>query len=291
MKISAILISTLLALNAIAAEPPKIRFSVVRTSLAPTKEGLVIQGGALGKDTTLNHSAFLIEHGDEVLLLDSGLGRNVEKQMKADQPFWAKPFFKYEDLKPAADQIEPGVKARIKRVFLSHLHWDHASGIEDFLPGPCISVPEEEMRELKEPKAGATCPSQFAHEGVKWCNFTWSEKAYRGFEKSYDVFGDGTAVAVPLPGHSFGSIGVFLKLKDKDLFLVGDLVWTTQGITQEKHKFYVASKMVDRDRELVMESIKKVHAEIQKDPKLVVIPAHDAEAQAPFGYYPKWVKW
>ncbi|UOF02450.1 MBL fold metallo-hydrolase [Bdellovibrio reynosensis] len=283
--------SSSFAANKISAnQETKIEFSIVRTGTAKTQEALVIQGGAISKKMTLNHSAFLIRHGNDVILLDTGLGKNIDQQFKKDMPVWAKPFFSYEETKAAIDQIPAELKEKIKKIYLTHVHWDHASGLEDFLPGVCVSVPDEEMKELTDRRAAATFPSQFSHADLKWCNFNWSNKAYRGFDQSYDVFGDGTVVAVPLPGHSIGSMGVFVHTKTKDYFLVGDLVWSARAIELGKHKFFVASKIVDRNREKVMEAIEKVREVAKKDKSLIIIPAHDAEVQDTLGYFPKWIQ-
>ena len=54
---------------------------------------------------------------------------------------------------------------------------------------------------------------------------------YLGFSASYDVWGDGSIVLVPAPGHTPGSIVVFITLQSgKRYALIGDLTWQLDGI-------------------------------------------------------------
>jgi glyoxylase-like metal-dependent hydrolase (beta-lactamase superfamily II) len=55
---------------------------------------------------------------------------------------------------------------------------------------------------------------------------------YLGFPRSHDVYGDGSIVCVPAPGHTPGSIIVFVTLPNNVRYaLVGDLVWQREGLT------------------------------------------------------------
>ena len=48
--------------------------------------------------------------------------------------------------------------------------------------------------------------------------------------------------------------------------------------------------MVDNDQDATREVLQQVHELIQRDPELMVIPAHDAEVHQRLGYYPTWVQ-
>lgn len=96
---------------------------------------------------------------------------------------------------------------------------------------------------------------------------------------------------MPLSGHTPGSVGLFLTLEDgRRFFFTGDASWRLEGFTGPKEKFWVSRSMVDNDRETTRAQLQKVHDLLQREPGLVVVPAHDAAVQERLGYYPKWVQ-
>ncbi|MBY0235076.1 MAG: MBL fold metallo-hydrolase, partial [Burkholderiaceae bacterium] len=128
-----------------AQQPPEIGFAIVKTSRVAVMEGLLVPGGSFGKQIDSNFSAFLIKHRNEYLLFDSGMGRQIEQQYRADMPLWWRPFFKYEaPVLPAREQLDRAGIPPLSRVILSHSHWDHAGGILDF-PEAKIGVAAAEM--------------------------------------------------------------------------------------------------------------------------------------------------
>jgi N-acyl homoserine lactone hydrolase len=97
-----------------------------------------------------------------------------------------------------------------------------------------------------------------------------------GFEKSFDVFGDGSIVAVPLPGHTPGSTGYLVRGEgDVTYFLIGDTTWTSKGIEVPAHK----TLPMDFDHDTLTKTLARVHAMAEaRKGELVVLPAHDAAA-------------
>jgi glyoxylase-like metal-dependent hydrolase (beta-lactamase superfamily II) len=106
-----------------------------------------------------------------------------------------------------------------------------------------------------------------------------------------DLYGDGTIVLVEMPGHTPGSIGMFVRTTaGKRLFFVGDVVWNAGALAEGRPKFWVARWLADHDAERTQVAIEKIRAAMARDPALVVVPAHDAVAQAGLGYFPQWVQ-
>lgn len=261
--------------------------SIIKTGQATSVEGLIFSGGEYTKKVIVNHSAFLIKNGDKTILFDTGLGSQIDQQFKADMPWWGKIFFDYELLQTAKEQLD---KANIKvdQIFLSHVHWDHASGLVDF-PDTPVAIPDQELKERDALAVAAVLPSQLKIEESRWKSFQLEDKPYLGFEQSYDVFGDESVMIVPLPGHTFGSVGMFIKTNTHHFFLLGDLVWDTKAITGLHEKMFVASKVVDRNPPQVFEQIKKVHEFMQKNPNVLIVPAHEEKVQKTLGYFPRWL--
>ena len=98
-------------------------------------------------------------------------------------------------------------------------------------------------------------------------------------------------VLVPMPGHTPGSLGLFVTVDSgTQYFFIGDVAWTVAALRQGAPKFWVAGKLVDGDAQLTQASLDKVRALMQVEPDLVVIPAHDSAVQDGLGYFPAWVR-
>ncbi len=96
---------------------------------------------------------------------------------------------------------------------------------------------------------------------------------------------------VPMPGHTPGSVGLFVTVDSgKVYFFIGDVAWTVAALQQGKPKFWVAGKLVDGDAQQTQSTLEKVRALMQAEPALVVVPAHDSAVQDGLGYFPAWVK-
>jgi glyoxylase-like metal-dependent hydrolase (beta-lactamase superfamily II) len=267
-----------------------LQISIVRTATMTTLEAAVFSGGSWFKTVTLNHSAVLVRHGKASILFDSGLGSQIDSQFHSDMPFWLKPFFTFTNFQPISQQLPPDLKHSIRTIYLSHVHWDHASGLHDF-PDSCVAIDPNEMLELeaKYRKRG-TFPTQFDEPPVRWCNYRWTSEPYMGSPKSLDIFGDKTAVLVPLPGHTQGSVGLFLKTKKRLIFFVGDLTWSRKALLLGQGKNWFASTFMDRDKKLLHQTMLWVRKLAAENPNLVVVPAHDSQAQDELGYYPRWIE-
>ncbi|MBT8765147.1 MBL fold metallo-hydrolase [Metapseudomonas boanensis] len=288
MRPSSMLMLVLLGLCSLAADAAGLRFALVKTSETEALDAFTVSGGSWTKKATANHVAVLIEHHAATLLFDTGLGRQVDQQFDSEMPWWDKPLLQYGQVSPARDQLDRN-GIRIDRILLSHAHWDHASALVDFPEVP-IWAPYEEIEFAQISAPPAVLPSQFAHP-VKWHPFTFLPAPFMGFEESLDLFGDRSLVLVPLSGHTPGSVGLFLTLDDgRRFFFSGDTSWRLEGFTGPHEKFWLSRLMVDNDREATHAQLRKVHELLQREPKLTVVPAHDAKVHDKLGYYPNWVE-
>ena len=75
-----------------------------------------------------------------------------------------------------------------------------------------------------------------------------SRRVALGFPRSHDVYGDGAIVCVPAPGHTPGSIIVFVALPNNVRYaLVGDLVWQREGLTNLEERPLLSRLSADLD--------------------------------------------
>lgn len=276
-----------------APAPVAVGFSIVKTAQVPVREGLLFAGGRFTRALHSHFSAFLVRHGDTQFLFDTGLGARVAAQYQQDMPTWSRPFFRYEDpVRPARAQLAAAGIGPITRIILSHGHWDHASGIEDF-PGAQVWAAAPELAWLRTPSGGVggAWASQVGDPAIRWQALPLRDQPHEGFEQSLDLFGDGRVVLVAMAGHTPGSVGLFLTVSSGTrYFFVGDVVWSAAALREGRPKFWPARVLVDAHAEATAATIEKIRAVMARDPSLVVVPAHDGAAQDALGYLPKWIE-
>jgi glyoxylase-like metal-dependent hydrolase (beta-lactamase superfamily II) len=283
------LLSLTLALAACHAQA-QVEFAIIKTGTTSALKGMMVAGGGFSSKVDSNFSAILVKHGQTHFLFDTGLGTQVAQQYQQDMPWWMRPFFKYQEpVLPARTQLDRAGMPPIERIYLSHAHWDHASGLADF-PDAQVLVSSEELAAIHA-GIGKSWPSQVGLKSIRWQALDFKLAPYHGFEKSLDVFGDGKVVLVPMFGHTPGSIGMFLSTDSgKRFFFCGDAVWRAEAVTDASPKFWLASLIVDTDREQTHRTIEQMRDLVKQDPGLVVVPAHDEKVQSALGYFPQWVK-
>lgn len=273
--------------------PPRVGMSIIRTASSTTLEGLLFSGGSMTTKVKANFSAFLIKHGEDILLFDTGLGSHVSQQYEQDMPFWARPLFKYDEpVVTARSQLDKEGVSPVGNIIISHSHWDHASGISDF-PEVTVRAPASELEVIRHAGDGfgGAWPSQVSSPSIKWKSLDFKPGPYEGFDASLDWFGDGSVVLVPLYGHTPGSVGVFVTVDSKRrYFLVGDTVWRAAALKEGRPKFWAASLLVDHDREKTQQVVEQIRAVVKRNADLTVVPSHDAAVQDALGYFPDWVK-
>jgi glyoxylase-like metal-dependent hydrolase (beta-lactamase superfamily II) len=275
-----------------AAPDNGVSFSLVRTGHTHALAGMVYSGGSFTRKLEINHVAVLVRHGADRFLFDSGLGRKLAEQYDQDMPWWAKPSFKYEPpVTPARDQLD-AAGIQVPRIILSHSHWDHASALVDFPEAEVWVTPEERAfdqgRGLGFPGA---FPSQVSDPGIRWHVYRLNEQPLWSFSRSLDLFGDGSAVLVPLEGHTPGAVGLLLTVASGTQYLFcGDTVWSAAALKEASPKFLLASLIADDDRAGTQRAIRQLQELMRQHPGLVVVPAHDAPLQDTLGYFPQWVR-
>ncbi|TNC82462.1 MAG: MBL fold metallo-hydrolase [Oleiphilus sp.] len=277
----AALLSIFIASNALAElnQVTQVRFSAIKTaSSAGSLEAMVVAGGNWFSVRKLNHSAILVQHPKGDLLYDTGIGTQIEQQMEVLN-FMDKKLFAIEGLNPAREQLDrAGYQlSSLRAIVAGHMHWDHVSGLEDFLGVP-VWVPQEALDEAWAGDPPGFIQSQFDDEKINWEVISLPEQPYMGFEKSLDVHKDGSVVLVDLSGHSDGQMGMFINIADDQrFFLIGDTTWTLKGIQNRRSRPRFVQWMtgVDKNYERNADVIEIIHQLSRKHPEIKIVPAHD----------------
>ncbi len=236
--------------------------------------GFAYRGGSLLEERVFNMGGILIEHPKGKLLFDTGFGSAVDEQFKST-PWLMQKTARYEKEPTVAAQLAvAGIQpTALTGVYLTHAHWDHVSGLVD-LPNVPVFVPQAELDFIT---TGGDATALARQIGVKnYQVYKFDGGPYLGFEKSHDVFGDGSVVIVPAPGHTPGSIFAFVSTSDgKRYVLIGDTAWQSEGVDRPAEKPWLSRNLVDNDPEGVRNLLVRLHELKQAIPDLVVVPAHD----------------
>lgn len=212
------------------------------------------------------------------LLIDTGIGKGIDSQFD-EFPLWAKLLFHYTRHQSAREILDKN-KIRIENVILTHMHWDHASGVMEFPEAEILTTSKEyEYAQSVNAKVPAYIKSQYNGKDIHWKMIEFKSGPYEIFSESHDLYRDGSIVIVRLEGHSPGSIGIFVNLSPKErYFFTGDLTWSLHALTKPAEKHYVSSMIVDFDKKLIDEQIIKLYKFMKERPEIKVIPTHDLEA-------------
>lgn len=99
-------------------------------------------------------------------------------------------------------------------VVLSHLHSDHAGGLEHFRHAEVlVQRAEREFAGQRPPYQADLFDSRDFDLDLRW----------RELEGEHDVFGDGAVVLVPTPGHTPGHQSAVVSLPKATVILAGDV--------------------------------------------------------------------
>ncbi len=259
----------------VASPPADMALFQLPTGVTHRSAGFAYRGGSLRDARDFVMTAALVKHPRGDLLIDTGFGRDIDRHF-GTMPWAFRAGTRYTVGTPARAQLEAAGYdfQRLRGIVLTHAHWDHVSGIPDF-PGVPVLVSAEEHGFI----AGDATLSALARSfpDVSYEDYDFDGGAHLGFPRSHDLYGDGAIVIVPAPGHTPGSVIVFVTLPSQARFaFVGDLVWQVEGITEREERPWLQRTLADVDAQQVRENILRMAAIHRSFPDLVLVPAHDA---------------
>lgn len=170
----------------------------------------------------------------------------------------------------------------INHIILSHFHADHIAGLKDF-PGAMLHSLEVGFRQIQNQKGlsalikgllktllpeDMTSRMRFINTAKKCALPTWMAP----FKFGYDIFDDGSLIAIDLPGHALGHIGLLVNYK-KPYFLVADACWDKRAFQELKFPSKLVNFLID-DIKAYTKTIQLLHELHSLNPELAIIPSH-----------------
>src|SRR5260370_39654310 len=192
---------------------PAVDVLFLRCGSQTIPEWAAVRGGSFSP-LVISHSAVLVRHPRATFLYDTGLCADIYTYLTGQSILLRKTLMNFVFDQSLSNHVEPlGLKSSdLDFALLSHLHWDHVGGIPD-IPGVPLHINRVEYE-------AATLGLLDAWDGLvrrlmgdnPLEFFDCAGPPFEGFRSSYDLFGDGSVVLVPLPGHTPGDTGTFIIL-------------------------------------------------------------------------------
>jgi N-acyl homoserine lactone hydrolase len=183
-------------------------------------------------------NVYVIEHRDGLVLFDTGQDRAsiTDPKYFPSGPLLGS-LFSMARFEMAADQTlsvqleRLGYRAGdVRTVVLSHLHGDHIGGLREVAQAELlVSRAEWDTLSGPWPELAGIMRRHIQLPGLRWRQIEMAplhDPALAPFDVGHDLFGDGSLVMVPTPGHTAGSISLIVRRAGKPtLALVADLTY------------------------------------------------------------------
>jgi len=184
-------------------------------------ESVWTPGENVGRSIEFSSTCWLIKHGSEWLLWDTG----VPESALNDPRGWSTlpKLIVYHLDRSLTDQLaEIGLKPRdIARVAISHTHGDHIGNVGLF-PDSTILMQQAEYSWIHSPNGPNDNVNQLMALARKLLG---TPKNLQLIDGDTDVYGDGSVTLVSTPGHTPGSQSLLVHLKNSGfIILSGDVV-------------------------------------------------------------------
>lgn len=202
------------------------------------------------------------------------------------------PYSIYPKITPVYFQEEKSIKNQlikkgvdpdsINYIFLSHLHADHIGGCLDFPNATFITSKKgydhvkdkTGFRAVKEAFIPELLPQNFNErmQYIESFQRAGLEEKYHPFYEGYDLFEDGTIIAIDLTGHAIGQFGLLIK-QEKDIFLIADAVWSSEAYRNNILPMSI-SRLLIADYPAFVKNVCNLYELSQRNKNIRIIPSH-----------------
>ncbi|WP_227367833.1 N-acyl homoserine lactonase family protein [Halomonas sp. M20] len=230
-------------------------------------------------------NVFVIEHPEGLILFDAGLDTailtNPNYVDSAIGRFFMRRLFR---LRLQPDETLTNKLAGlgfdvadVRKVVVSHLHFDHVGGIAK-VPHADLLVSRNEWDQLSgpHPERDFIFREHVQRPGARWqlVDFEHTDDPLLApFGGCHDVMNDGSLILLPTPGHTPGSISMLARIKGRaPVLLIGDLAYEAELLMKDQLPG-------TGDKAQLLSSYAKVRGLKQRLPELVILPCHDFAAQ------------
>lgn len=96
------------------------------------------------------------------------------------------------------------------------------------------------------------------------------------FERTFDIFGDQSLIAVDLSGHVEGQLGLYFKSEGKEKFLIADSCWQSESYRKNVGPHFIASILM-KNKGKYYKTLSNIHNLFLSNSEMEIIPSHCGE--------------
>jgi glyoxylase-like metal-dependent hydrolase (beta-lactamase superfamily II) len=245
----------LLVTDAPETLPTEVRVEFVGSDPAPS---FATEAGAFGGEVMMTYTAFQIVGPSGNVVIDGAVDADTVVEMTDGGGEFC----------DACYQRVLDASARAAHVMITHEHLDHVMAVARH-PAPEALAPrlrltQPQLAGLPQHARGGVLAPAIANAPPM--DFTTPQRIAPG------------VVAHAAPGHTLGTIVIFVRTPAREYLLVGDIVWVMSSIENLRGRPRFITWMmpgIDPDRPAVLRQIRALHDIAEAEPELVILPAHD----------------
>jgi glyoxylase-like metal-dependent hydrolase (beta-lactamase superfamily II) len=227
-------------------------------------------------------NVYVIEHEDGLVLFDTGLDRaSVTDPGYFPGGLTGIIYKRLGRFKIGEDQTLTALLAAqgydiadVTTAIISHLHQDHVGGLRELAHAE-ILIGADEWASMMEPRPElrGILRDHIEIPGLRLRHPEFQPMdGIAPFAEGHDLFGDGSLVLVPTPGHTPGSMSLLLRRPGRaPLLMVGDL-------TYDDHLLEAGHIAGVGEKDLLRASTATVNEFRRRNPGLKILAAHDPGA-------------
>lgn len=245
----------LVASDAPETLPTEVRAEFVGESEAPS---LAAMAGDFGPARTFTYASFQIVAPGGDTIIDGAVDAETLNAMSAEGRF-----------EEASYQRVLAAMTQAGQVLITHEHLDHVMAIarhpDPDAVAPRLRLTRPQLDALPQhAPGGALAPAIAAASPLDLNSPT---RIAPGI------------VAAPAPGHSPGTIVIYVRAAAREYLFIGDIAWVMDSVREARGRprfiRWIVSG-VDPDRNAVLRQLRALHDIAAAEPELVIVPAHDA---------------
>ncbi len=172
----------------------------------------------------------------------------------------------------------------VRDIVISHFHADHIAGLRDFPRARLwcsLSAYQEVagkvgLAALRRGFLPGLLPEDFTArcQPIEDARRVALPPEYSPFTVAHDLFGDGSALAVLLPGHAAGQLGLLLASRTgRRVFLIGDACWSETAYLECRPPHPITRLITHSSRDYLA-TLTSLHRLALRQPELLLIPSH-----------------
>lgn len=170
-----------------------------------------------------------------------------------------------------------------KRLIITHFHPDHIGGLSDALACfPTITTiygSQKELSHYQQKNCFSQIKSAFLEELLPTAitiqdigSFQQVSLPLKQAISGYDILGNSSILLIPLGGHSYDQVGVFLP--EKLIFYLADATYTEKNL-KYRVKLPTVMGMIADDKKMMLQTYHRLTEIYHEDTNISYLTAHD----------------